>query len=97
MVCFLGSRLHGVNNKECSFSFGLHYRCKTDNFDEWVVYVVLSGHKQIVLIDCERNLQAYIHSLEIMVDPGMFMEGSCYDSIRSAVTRAHGDDAVSHV
>lgn len=84
MLCFLGSRLHGVHNIEPSFSFGVH--CTKDEHDEFVVYGVLSGEKKIVMFDCgDRQMEAYLHSLGIVMTDAMFDKSTAVEALLHAV------------
>jgi hypothetical protein len=88
LLGWLGDRLHGVHNVLPSFSFGLHY--KSTRYDgEWVVYGVLSGHKQIVLVDCrDREMDVFINSLNVSVTMHMCSENTARAAIISSVRAA---------
>lgn len=87
VVCFLGNRLHAVHNAQSSFSFGNHY-ARHDS-DELVLYGVLSGCKMVALFHFpDRDIDAFIDTLNIRVTEEMCTQLTAVGALRSAVFQA---------
>ena len=102
-IAFLGRQLHVVQNVQpSSFSIGVHYPVTDDGHMcvgrarkedpskqlEAVVYILLVGEKKFTIYIIEdKEVEAFVNSLDVRLEPGMLHPTTAVDALRAAVHR----------